>query len=306
MTDLTFDEARFQAADHLHRLVDAAAASRGSLRPPGLDLSSEAYRHLKADKDLETASFPAPIMAAFGHVERLLIASDDEVRCVAHLLRKPDPSWFGHLPVIRSAVETLSRAWYLTEPAISPTERARRFANEHICEVQHAHSMLADTLQGLPGELVQTIKAHLQDKRSGLKDWAKGQGLPYDGGWLGMPRRPGPTNLVAQIYAEAGAGLAAPDAVGAWQYSTLSSVAHGLPDGMSQYVEPAVADTPDAHAHLVLTTASVLQSVEPLLTVYEATARRLSRFYRWPISDELVAEMAATRMYFNRAGGLLV
>lgn len=90
---------------------------------------------------------PALLPATLGHIERLLVAADDQVLCVAHLTDKPDPTWFGHLAVIRSSIEALSRVWFLTDPNVTALERSRRLANERLSELQHADSLLANQLQ---------------------------------------------------------------------------------------------------------------------------------------------------------------
>lgn len=121
---------------------------------------------------------------------------------------------------------------------------------------------------------------------------------PKSRGSLGEAR-PRPLDLVALIYSggnEASMGKL----LGAWHYSTLSSVAHGLPDGMSQYVQIAA---PGEHAHLVMTIEDVAGSLEPVLTVHEATVRRLAQFFRWPMSDDLQGELIAARLFVKRAAG---
>src|SRR5689334_15447638 len=105
----TFDEARTSLADHLVRVADAILVLHGPMVPPEMDLSAPACKDYQADQSLAVGSFSHPTMSLLGHVERLLIAIDDQVRCVSHLLTKEEPSWFGHLAVIREAVEAASR-----------------------------------------------------------------------------------------------------------------------------------------------------------------------------------------------------
>lgn len=216
------------------------------MRAPDIDLTSPASRNLTDDPAVGSTNFPEPVASTLGHVERLLVAADDQMLCVAHLVDKPDPTWFGHLAVIRSSIEALSRVWFLTDPDVTALERARRLANERLSELQHADSLLANQLADLPEELKKQWKDHTREQRARLGAWARERGIPNPGGSLGETR-PRPLDLVALIYSggdEASVGKL----LGAWHYSTLSSVAHGLPDGMSQYVRLAA---PEGHAHLV-------------------------------------------------------
>ena len=268
------------------------------MRAPAIDLTSEAHQQLKEDAVIETAGFPAPIAQTLGHVERLIFAGDDQALGVAHLLAKPEPSWFGHLAVVRSAVESLSRVWNLTEPGVPVLERATRMANELLAEIQHAESMLAGDLAALPSDVLTKSKEHVANRRAGIADWAKTHGVANPGGYL-APGRPRPLGLVGQLYESEGRGLQGAAILGAWNYSTLSSPAHGLPEGIAQYVQS------DPEPHLELSAKQLVRSVEPLVTAYEATTHRLSTFFRWPVGDGLLAELTATRMFINRAGGLM-
>ena len=298
MIAISFDQVRFQVADHLERLVQASVGSRGAMRAPTVDLTSAAHQNLRQDSVLGTTDFPEPIATTLGHVERLLLAGEDQILCLAHLMRKPAPSWFGHLALVRSAVEAIGCAWFLTDPVITPLERVRRFANERIYELQHAQTMLDKHFAGLPQEVRTAITNHVGAQRGRLSDWAKFHGIPNPGGQLG-DRRPGPTALLVSIYSEAGGQT---KVLGAWNYSELSSVVHGLPDGMSRYRGTA---GPDGHPHLLMTAEDVAGSVEPVLTVHAALADRLAQFFRWPISAELSVEIAAARLFINRASGVI-
>ena len=298
MTAISLDEVRFQVADHLERLVQASVESRGAMRAPNVDLTSAAHQNLRQDSVIGTTDLPEPIATTLGHVERLLLAGDDQVRCLAHLMRKPTPSWFGHLALIRSAVEAMSRAWLLTDPMITVIERVRRFANERLYELQHAQTMLDKHFAGLPDEVRTAITDHVGTQHGRLSAWAKSHGLTNPGGQFG-DRRPDPTALLVSIYSKAGDTS---NVLGAWNYSELSSVIHGLPDGMSRYRGTA---GPDDHPHLVMTAEDVAGSVEPVLTVHASLTDRLAQFFRWPISEELHVEIAAARLFINRAGGAI-
>ena len=304
VSPMNFDEARGQIADHVERLVHASVASRGPMHGPGIDLTSPAHKNLSGDAAVGSAEFPGPVEATLGHVERLMVAADDQMLCIAHLMAKPEPSWFGHLAVIRSCVEALSRMWFLTDPAVAPLERSRRFANERLYELQHANTLLAEELAGLPDELKQQAKDHLREVGARFRTWAKERGIPSPGGSLGE-RRPGPTALLALIYAEDEAGVPDAKALGAWHYSAFSAVAHGLPEGMSRYVHSPTDGGHGEQAHLVMTVEDIARSVEPVLTVHEATSLRLAQFFRWPRSEELVVELTAARLFVNRLGGLI-
>jgi hypothetical protein len=198
MTATAFDQIRSDASGIIERLVDVGIQSRGSMLPPTMDITSPAHQQLKDDGALSSPGFPSPIYGVYGHIERLLIASDDQARCVAHLLAKPEPSWFGHLASIRSTVESLSRVWFLADPAIASVERATRLANEQLYEISHATNMLKDYLTGMPAELYKQAETHLADRRKGLSDWAKAQGVVNPGGFLGA-KRPGPSELLAAV-----------------------------------------------------------------------------------------------------------
>lgn len=301
VSDTAFDQIRSDASTIIERLVDIGIQSRGPMLPPTMDITSPAYQQLKDDGALSSAGFPSPIYGVYGHIERLLIASDDQARCVAHLLAKPEPSWFGHLASIRSTVESLSRIWFLADPAIASVERATRLANEQLYEISHATNMLKDYLTGMPAGLYKQAETHLADRRKGLSDWAKAQGVVNPGGFLGA-KRPGPSELLAAVYADSGLQDAA--ALGAWNYSELSKVAHGLPEGMARYLVPAVPGSPDAHPHLVLTIEDLIRSLESLVTLHEAVSWRLAAFFRWELSAEMKVVTLEARQFVNHYGGL--
>ncbi len=298
-----FDRRRQALGQLLHDLADGGNATRGPMLPPDLDLMSTASKQLREATKLTSSDVPDPMTMVFAHVERLLLAGDDHLRSVGDLLLADRVPWFGHIPVVRSGVETLSRAWHLTDPAVSSLDRVVRMLNERIYEFNHVHSVLADPACTMPQHLIDGAKAHASKNIRAYNAWAKSHGVPTRGGPLG-PGRAGPMALLAQIYDAESGGTPMIQALGLFRYSELSSIAHGLPDGMARYVVDDADDGTD-HAHMRMTITELARTIDVLVTVYDAAIMRSGQFFRWPVSpDYELGVGTAVRLQLNRLGEL--
>lgn len=289
-------------ADHLRRLRLAATAMRGPMLPPDLDATSTAHKELADGPGLANDALGDPVYATYGHIERLWLVVDDLLRGVETLLPPVEVSWFAHLPVVRSSVECLSRLWWLTERPIGPVRRVVRFFNERLAEIQHSFDVLDKSADALPDDLITRAREEQHAKRRELTDWATAQGVRNPGGFLGDEGRPKPTQLLASLYQheaeDFGAGI-----LGLWHYSELSAVAHGLPDGMDRY--PVVGAIEHRENRMLLDTEDLAKAVMPLIDVHDAAVMRSAALFRWPMAGDYQAERLATRMYVNRASGVV-
>jgi len=269
------------------KVVEATEGSVGPMTSPDVDLTSSAYKELKLDASWGNPdTLEHPMYDVLSHLELGMYAMNDHLRSVGMLLGGEVPNWFGHIAVSRAVVETASRLWLLAEPQIEPVERVRRHLMERQLELNHLATLLGGPLSTLPEPLHDLAKDHANEQMSRLLGWSDSAGLDTSNGRLNGPR-PGPTDLIVQVFNEEPAAIAtgAPSALAAYHYNRLSSVAHGLPSGVATHQQFIAGGT--GTAHNVLTDEDIAHTIQVALTCYDAAFDRLALFFRWPHLDLL-------------------
>ncbi len=153
----------------------------------------------------------------------------------------------------------------------------------------------------MPADAVAAAERSVKALRQVAAGWGSSNGYPMSGKWLGAAR-PGALDLLVVLYEANDMGVVGMDAVARDQYSKLSAVSHGLPEGLTRYmVEVEGTD----HGHLFLTPEKLLDPTSSLVVAYEAAIVRLFQFYGWAMSTELEGERFAIQLWRSRAAGLV-
>ncbi len=159
-------------ADHVDRLVAAQRSARGSFLPE-MGQGSAASRHVSNQPSLRTSDDPAPVRDALGTLERLTFAIEDELRGLARVFRGDEPPWFAHIPLIRGAVELLSRLWWLSDPTVDGGEIVRRHWNERLYEVRFIAAQ-ARAASAMPADAVAAAERSVKALRQVAAGWGHG------------------------------------------------------------------------------------------------------------------------------------
>ncbi len=271
--------------DRVRELAAATASAMGPMVPPGIDLTSPAHQDLKRDATLgDPATLAHPVYDVLAHLELLSHAANDHMDAFGRLLAGDAPSWFGHIALARAVVETSSRTWLIAAPGVDALDRVRLHLLERQYEIAHQTQLYAGPFKALPAEIYDVGKKDLDTRRTSMITWAMKAGLSVTSGQIAGPRL-GPSELIIRVFEsdKPAADTGQATMLGAYHYNRLSAVAHGLPSGVSIYLQPATA--PDGHAHNVLRPSDVGHVALAALTAYDAGFDRVALYLRWPHAE---------------------
>jgi hypothetical protein len=246
-------------------LTDAIYAAHHG-EPANISIAAEEVREF--DSDLEAATGPpAPLFGAYVDAEGKLRALNDLMRSAAALLARDDTN-VGYVVVLRSALETAARLYWVLGPDGGHLDRAGRFLSERLRSINEGK------------KLNNEARMALSEIEAELFAGAERAGIP-------VPGAPTATDLITDLLNRPGAlrltGVDLGETASVF-YRIPSASTHAALHGVVQHFEDPRRDlnarrtTPEPWEQTLVVGAG-------LYSAYTSAHRALLELYGWDPTD---------------------